>query len=74
MTDQTSEGADLRREIMRGTGCSSQEARDFFAHLGLYFSDRAKACPDGFQVFARGIYLSLFDLCARAAVETDDEI
>ena len=74
MMAQTSDGERLRREIMRGTGCTGQQASDFFAHLGLYFSDQAKACPDGFQVFARGIYLELFDLCARAAVELDDEI
>ena len=63
---------DMRREIMRHTGCSSQEATDFLAHLGLFFSDQAKL--EETAPLEAAIYMEMFDVFSRAAVEQDAEI
>ncbi len=70
MTDRIFE--DMRRAIMRGTGCTSEEATGFFAHLGLFFSERAKL--KSISLLETHVYMWFFDLCSRAAVELDDEL
>ena len=70
MTDLIFE--DMRRAMMRGTTCTSQEATDFFAHLGLFFNDRAKQ-PDTGLVEA-ATFMALFDMFSKAVVELHDEL
>lgn len=70
MTDLIFE--DARRAVLRGTSCSSQEATDFFANLGLFFSERARS--KSVSLLETHVYMWFFDLCSKAAVELHDEM